>query len=325
MIKPIIENYLDPAWIQRALRADVAKGLTLSPKELPPKWFYDDRGSDLFDQITRLPDYYPTRREREILIREMDVIAECSGADTVVELGSGTSEKTRIVLDALAAVDRLARYVPFDNSEAPLLQAANTLAQHYEGLEVHGVVGDFEHHLEHIPAGGCRMFVMLGGTIGNFLPTARQKFLAAVSDTMQTGDALLMGFDLIKDHDRLLAAYNDPSGVTADFNRNMLSVINQRLDADFVLEQFEHEAVFNDDEECIEMWLRAAKAQQVTIKELNMQVDFAVGESMRTEVSVKFRPENIGTQLGEVGLSVEKLWTDTQGDFALSLSRRLER
>ncbi|MXW42724.1 MAG: L-histidine N(alpha)-methyltransferase [Acidimicrobiia bacterium] len=324
MIQPVIDNHLDSAWIQRTLRADVAEGLLLSPKELPSKWFYDDRGSELFAQITRLPEYYPTRREREILQREMDVIAKRSGAETVVELGSGTSEKTRIVLDALVAIGRLGCYVPFDTSEAPLLYAANMLAQAYQGLTVHGVVGDFEHHLGYIPDGGCRLFVMLGGTIGNFLPPARKKFLAKVADAMHPGDSLLMGFDLLKDHDKLVAAYDDPEGVTAAFNRNVLAVINHRLDADFVLEQFAHEAFFNFDEECIEMWLRATQYQQVTIKDLDMEVEFIDGERMRTEVSAKFRPENIAPELAEVGLATEQLWTDSLGDFALSLSRRVQ-
>ena len=321
MIEPVIDIHLDPAWIDRAIRDDVAEGLASQPKELPPKWFYDDRGSDLFDQITRLPDYYPTRREREILEREVDVIAERSGADTVVELGSGTSEKTRIVLDALAGTGWLRRYVPFDNSEATLRTAAAELAQAYEGLAVHGVVGDFEHHLGHIPGGGCRLMMLLGGTIGNFPPAPRKDFLAAVADTMVPGDTFLLGFDLVKDRDRLIAAYDDPGGVTAAFNRNVLSVINRRLDADFDLEQFEHEARFDGEEEWIEMWLRSRRPQRVTIGALGMAVDFARDERMRTEISAKFRPENIGPELASVGLAMERLWTDARGDYALTLSR----
>ena len=206
MIEPVVDIHLDPSWIDQALRTDVAEGLASQPKELPPKWFYDDRGSELFDQITRLPGYYPTRREREILEREVDVIAERSGADTVVELGSGTSEKTRIVLDALVTTRRLRRYVPFDNSEATLRAAAADLAAAYEGLTVHGVVGDFEHHLGHIPDGGCRLMMLLGGTIGNFPPAPRKDFLAGVADAMVPGDTFLLGFDLVKDKDRLIAA-----------------------------------------------------------------------------------------------------------------------
>ena len=321
MIEPVIDIHLDPAWIDRAIRDDVAEGLVAQPKELPPKWFYDDRGSELFDQITRLPDYYPTRREREILEREVDVIAERSGADTVVELGSGTSEKTRIVLDALAATGRLRRYVPFDSSEATLRAAATELAEAYEGLAVHGVVGDFEHHLGHIPGGGCRLLMLLGGTIGNFPPAPRKAFLAAVADTMAPGDTFLLGFDLVKDHDRLIAAYDDAGGVTAAFNRNVLSVINRRLDADFDLDQFEHEARFDADEEWIEMWLRSRRPQQVTIAGLGLTVAFARDERMRTEISAKFRPENIGPELAAVGLAMERLWIDGRGDYALTLSR----
>ena len=321
MIEPVIDIHLDPAWIDRAIRDDVAEGLAAQPKELPPKWFYDDRGSELFDEITRLPDYYPTRREREILEREVDVIAERSGADTVVELGSGTSEKTRIVLDALAATGRLRRYVPFDSSEATLRAAAAELAEAYDGLAVHGVVGDFEHHLGHIPGGGCRLLMLLGGTIGNFPPAPRKAFLAAVADTMAPGDTFLLGFDLVKDHDRLIAAYDDAGGVTAAFNRNVLSVINRRLDADFDLDQFEHEARFDADEEWIEMWLRSRRPQQVTIAGLGLTVEFARDERMRTEISAKFRPENIGPELAAVGLAMERLWTDGRGDYALTLSR----
>ena len=321
MVEPVVEIHLDRAWIDQALRADVAQGLVSQPKELPPKWFYDDRGSELFDQITRLPDYYPTRREREILEREMEVIAERSGADTVVELGSGTSEKTRIVLDALRATGRLRRYVPFDNSEATLRNAAAELAAAYEGLAVHGVVGDFEHHLGHIPDGGCRLVMLLGGTIGNFPPASRKDFLAAVANAMAPGDTFLLGFDLVKDLDRLIAAYDDPEGVTAAFNRNVLSVINNRLGADFDLGQFEHEARFNAEEEWVEMWLRSRCAQRVTINGLGMTVDFAQGERVRTEVSAKFRSENIGPELAGVGLTMERLSTDAQDDYALTLSR----
>ena len=321
MIEPVVDIHLDRAWIDQALREDVAQGLTNQPKELPPKWFYDDRGSELFDQITRLPEYYPTRREREILEREVDVIAERSGADTVVELGSGTSEKTRIVLDALAATGWLRRYVPFDNSEATLRTAAAELAAAYKGLAVHGVVGDFEHHLSHIPDGGCRLMMLLGGTIGNFPPAARKDFLAAVADAMVPGDTFLLGFDLVKEHDRLIAAYDDPDGVTAEFNRNVLSVINRRLDADFDLDQFEHEARFDSDEEWIEMWLRSCRPQRVTIGGLDMTVDFDRDERMRTEISAKFRPENIGPELASVGLAMERLWTDAREDYALTLSR----
>ena len=321
MIEPVVDIHLDRAWIDQALREDVSQGLTNQPKELPPKWFYDDRGSKLFDQITRLPDYYPTRREREILEREVDVIAERSGADTVVELGSGTSEKTRIVLDALAATGWLRRYVPFDNSEATLRTAAAELAEAYEGLAVHGVVGDFEHHLSHIPEGGCRLMMLLGGTIGNFPPAARKDFLAAVADAMVPGDTFLLGFDLVKEHDRLIAAYDDPDGVTAEFNRNVLSVINRRLDADFDLDQFEHEARFDSDEEWVEMWLRSCRPQRVTVGGLGMTVDFDRDERMRTEISAKFRPENIGPELASVGLAMERLWTDAREDYALTLSR----
>ena len=332
----VIANWLEAGWADRELRADVSVGLSSSPKELPPKWFYDDRGSEFFDQITRLDEYYPTRREREILEREAHAIVAASGADCLVELGSGTSTKTRILLDAFAAVGQLGRYVPFDNSEATLRNAASELAEAYPGLRVHGVVGDFEHHLRHLPLEESErlgdpsprppaMVMLLGGTIGNFAPAHRPAFLDAVAASMQTGDTFLLGTDLVKDSDRLVAAYDDPAGVTAQFNLNVLSVLNRRLGADFDLDAFKHEAVFDAANEWIEMRLCATRDQRVHIPALEMAVDFAAGERMRTEISAKFRPEGVRAELGAAGLVTQRMWTDAAGDYALTLARRVRR
>ncbi len=331
---PMIDNWLDAGWSDRELRADVSVGLSSNPKELPPKWFYDDRGSELFDEITRLDEYYPTRREREILEREAGAIAAAAGADCIAELGSGTSTKTRILLDAFAAAGQLRRYVPFDNSAATLYTAAGEVAAAYPGLAVHGVVGDFEHHLGNLPLDDAdapfgapprepAMVMLLGGTIGNFSPARRPAFLDAVASAMRVGDTFLLGTDLVKDVDRLVAAYDDAAGVTARFNLNVLSVLNRRLGADFDLDAFTHEAVFDADNEWIEMRLRSLRTQTVHIPALEMTVDFAAGERMRTEISAKFRPERVRSELGAAGLVVQRMWTDADGDYALTLARRV--
>ncbi|MEA2704675.1 MAG: L-histidine Nalpha-methyltransferase, partial [Actinomycetota bacterium] len=253
-----IDVHLAPDALRSALRADVAEGLTASPKELPPKWFYDERGSELFDEITRLPEYYPTRRERAILEQRAPEIAALSGADTLVELGSGTSEKTRLLLDACVAGGAgLRRFIPFDVSEATLRQAATAVAAEYPTVAVHAVCGDFDHHLGTIPGGGRRLVAFLGGTIGNLDPKPRAEFLAALSANLAPGDALLLGTDLVKDPGRLVAAYDDAAGVTAAFNRNVLRVVNRELSADFDPDSFAHVALWDPANEWIEMRLRA--------------------------------------------------------------------
>ena len=317
---PVIDVHLDQAEMLPALRADVSEGLTATPKVLPPKWFYDERGSDLFDQITRLEEYYPTEAEREILRDRASEIAVACGADTVVELGSGTSDKTRVLLDAMWASGQLRRYVPFDVSEATLREAAAMIAARYSGLVVHGVVGDFERHLDEIPSGGRRLFVLLGGTIGNFEPLERKSFLAGIASSMAPGDTFLLGTDLLKDRERLVNAYDDAAGVTAEFNRNVLSVINRELDADFDLERFDHVALFDDDAEWIEMRLRSSVDQTVRVGGLDLDVEFAEGEEMRTEISAKFNPSGVAAELGGVGLEVVDRWTDEAGDFGLTLA-----
>ena len=315
-----LDVHIHPDDFAAALRADVLAGLTATPKTLPPKWFYDDRGSELFDAITRLPEYYPTERERSILRARAASIAAHSHADTIVELGSGTSDKTTVLLDAFTATGQLEHFVPFDVSEATLRDAAERLAARYPGIDVRGVVGDFERHLRFIPRVGRRMIAFLGGTIGNFEPHARQAFLTALAATMAPGDTFLLGTDLVKDRQRLVRAYDDSAGVTAEFNRNVLRVLNHELDADFVPERFRHRAVWDDDNEWIEMHLVAAEEHVVHIGALDLEVAFVAGESIRTEISAKFRRAGVEAELSAAGLELVDWYTDPAGDFALSLS-----
>lgn len=315
-----IANHLAADAARSALREDVRNGLGQQPKSLPPKWFYDDVGSDLFDRITRLPEYYPTRAEAEILRAHSAEVAQLSGADTLVELGSGTSEKTRMLLDALQEVGALRRFIPFDVDAGVLETAGEAIARAYPGVRVDGVCGDFEHHLAQIPDGGRRLFVFLGSTIGNLTPGPRAEFLADLAAVMHDGDGLLLGTDLVKDTGRLVRAYDDAAGVTAAFNRNVLAVVNRELDGDFDLDEFAHVARWNSAEQRIEMWLRAGRAQHVVIGELDLAVDFAAGEEMLTEVSCKFRPEQVADELAAAGLRLRRWWTDAAGDFGLSLA-----
>ncbi len=315
-----LSNYLAADSAARALRRDVAEGLMSTPKTLPPKWFYDSVGSELFDQITRLPEYYPTRAEAQILAERAAEVVAAAGADTLVELGSGTSEKTRLLLEAMRAGDALRRFVPFDVDAGVLKAAADGLARHYPQLEIDAVCGDFEEHLGKIPGGGRRLFVFLGSTIGNLTPGPRAEFLSALADTMQPGDSLLLGTDLVKDVDRLVRAYDDGAGVTARFNRNVLSVVNRELDADFDPAGFAHVARWNAGEERIEMRLRAVGPQRVHIGALDLDVDFTAGEELLTEVSCKFRSSRVADELAGAGLRRTHWWTDQAGDFGLSLS-----
>ena len=315
-----LDNYLAADAADAALRRDVRDGLTRQPKTLPPKWFYDAVGSDLFDQITRLPEYYPTRAEAQILAARAGEIATASGADTLVELGSGTSEKTRALLDALREQGSLRRFIPFDVDPSVLQLAGPAIQQEYPGVEINAVCGDFEEHLGKIPAVGRRLVAFLGSTLGNLTPGPRAEFLASVSEMMQPGDTLLLGTDLVKDVDRLVRAYDDSAGVTAQFNRNVLTVVNRELGADFDVPAYEHVAKWNADEERIEMWLRSTRPQRVHIAALNLDVDFADGEEMLTEVSCKFRRSGVDAELAAAGLERTHWWTDEAGDFGLSLS-----
>jgi L-histidine Nalpha-methyltransferase len=313
-------NHLAADSAYQALRRDVLGGLAASPKSLPPKWFYDSVGSELFDQITRLPEYYPTRAEAEILRARSAEIASVTGADTLVELGSGTSEKTRTLLQALDDGGTLRRFVPFDVDASMLSAAATAIQREYPDIEIAAVCGDFEEHLSEIPDGGRRLFVFLGSTIGNLTADPRAEFLAALAAVLRPGDSLLLGTDLVKDTGRLVAAYDDAAGVTAQFNRNVLAVINRELDADFDVDAYRHVARWNADDERMEMWLRAESAQRVRIAALDLTVEFAAGEEILTEVSCKFRADAVADELARAGLRPTRWWTDDAGDFGLSLA-----
>jgi L-histidine N-alpha-methyltransferase len=309
-------SYLD------TLRADVRAGLTSVPKSLPPKYFYDARGSELFDDITRLPEYYLTRAETAILTRHATDIASLSGCESLVELGSGTSAKTRLLLRALADAGTLREFVPFDVDPTVLAEAAKALSAEYPDIQVKPVVGDFEQDLGGVPAGHRRMLAFLGSTIGNLDPAARASFLRRVAGALSPDDTFLLGTDLVKDPARLHRAYDDAAGVTAEFNRNVLVVINRELGADFAVDAFEHVAVWDARHEWIEMRLRSLRRQRVTVADLDLSVSFAAGEEMRTEISAKFRRAGIEAELAEAGLDLVRFWTDPDGAFALSLSRR---
>ncbi len=312
--------HLDPSALAAQMAVDVRAGLTSSPKTLPPKYFYDARGSELFDEITRLSEYYPTRAERAILGAEVDEISRLSSAETLVELGSGTSEKTRLLLKALTSAGTLRTFVPFDVDPAVLGEASASVAVEFPDLQVRPVVGDFGLHLAELPRSSRRMVAFLGSTIGNLDPGQRAAFLGDLRATMSEGDTFLLGTDLVKDPDRLVAAYDDSAGVTARFNKNVLSVLNRELGADFDLAAFEHRAVWDADREWIEMRLESTVSQQVRVDALDLEVSFAAGEQIRTEISAKFRREGVAEELAAAGLRLSHWWTDPAGDFALSLS-----
>ncbi|MCL4129731.1 UNVERIFIED_CONTAM: hypothetical protein GTU68_013460, partial [Idotea baltica] len=319
--RKIVDVHLGSDDVDKALRVDVEAGLTAVPKELPPKWFYDERGSELFDQITRLEEYYPTEAEREILTDNASKIIAATKAQTIIELGSGTSDKTKAILDAALLDGTIERFVPFDVSEAFLRSSVDSLAERYPGLQIHGVVGDFDHHLPYLPSGDRQLLMFLGGTLGNYRPTERKALLSAIAERQQTGDFVLVGIDLVKDVGRLERAYDDAQGVTAAFNKNVLEVVNQRLDANFDIDRFDHVARFDTENEWIEMLLRSTSDQQVRIEALELDVEFAAGELMRTEVSSKFRRRGFEAELAAVGLTPVMWLTDSAGDFAVSISQ----
>jgi L-histidine Nalpha-methyltransferase len=318
-----LDRRLPPGFLTEALRADALSGLTSEPKSLPPKWFYDAQGSALFEKITELPEYYPTRAEREILHATAAEIAGRTRARTLVELGSGSSEKTRLLLDALRAAGTLRCYVPVDVSEPALVAAGDALSGEYPGLEVRAVVSDFEERLG-FPAEGDapapRLVAFLGSTIGNMLPGQRAGFLARVRAGLRAGDSFLLGTDLVKDPAVLVAAYDDDSGVTAEFNKNVLAVLNTGLGADFDRDAFEHVAAWDADAEWIEMRLRSLGDQMVHLPAVGLTVSFADGEEMRTEVSAKFRRSGVEAELAGAGFEMQSWWTDSAAQFGLSLS-----
>jgi L-histidine N-alpha-methyltransferase len=320
----LVESYVGPS-DERSLADDVLDGLTRPFKELPPKHFYDAVGAELFDQICELPEYYPTRAERAILDARSTEIVAATGAAELIELGSGTAAKTRLLLRAMAEAGTLRRFVPVDVTESMVLTCADELVDEFPGLRVHGIVGDFERHLRHIPApaDGPRVVAFLGGTIGNFIPGSRRRFLRSVAKLLRPGvDHLLLGTDLVKDPAILEAAYDDSAGITAQFNRNVLHVVNRELDADFDVDAFDHVAFFDREREWIEMRLRAQRRMDVHVRKIGLKVAFAPREELRTEISAKFTVDRLRGDLAAAGLELREVLTDPDDLFALSLSAR---
>jgi L-histidine Nalpha-methyltransferase len=315
-----IDVRLTPQERRAMLLEDARSGLTSHPRTMSPVWFYDERGSNLFDEITRLAEYYPTRAERELLERHGNEIAAAAGADVLVELGSGTSEKTRILLQAMAAEDEVRHYVPLDVDEVTLRVAADRLAELYPDLTVHGVVGDFRHHLYDLPGGGRRLVAFLGGTIGNLAPDDRSRFLFDLDAALLHEDRFLLGVDLVKDVDRLVAAYDDPGGVTAEFNRNAIRVLAREFGGEVDEQLFDHVALWNADESWMEMRLRARQPVTIDLPGLDLTVHFEEGEDVRTEISAKFTAEGITEELYDAGLIVECSWQHELG-YLLLLAR----
>jgi L-histidine N-alpha-methyltransferase len=320
-----IESWLSESE-DRSLANDVLDGLTRPFKEMPPKHFYDARGSELFERICELPEYYPTRTERAILEAQADAIVEGTGAGELIELGSGSADKARILLSAMERAGTLRRYVPFDVSESTVHEAARQLVEEYDGLRIHGVIGDFQRHLERVPPadGAPRIVALLGGTIGNFPPGTRRGLLRQIGSILDPGDRLLLGTDLVKDPAVIEAAYDDAEGVTAEFNRNVLHVINRELGADFMPDAFDHVAFFDRRHDWVEMRLRARRPCSVLIADLGLRVEFAAGEELRTEISAKFTRARVQQDFRAAGLRLDGWFTDPDGLFALSLAARAD-
>jgi L-histidine N-alpha-methyltransferase len=316
-----IEDFLPDGGYLAGLAEDVREGLSSPFKELPPKYFYDERGSELFEQITELPEYYPTRTERAILHSHAEEIVTAARPTTLIELGSGAASKTRVILDAIAATGRLETYVPVDISEEITRRVAEELVAEYDGLRVHGIVCDYETHLERVPREEGALIAFLGGTIGNFRPGPRRSFLARIATLMYPEDRFLLGTDLVKDVSVLEAAYNDSAGVTAEFNKNVLHVLNRELDANFVPDDFEHVAFFDTENEWIDIRLRSLTEQFIDLRGLDMRTHFARNEEMRTEISTKFTRERLETSYADAGLEIVEWWTDPDELYALSLAR----
>ena len=317
-----VDVLLDHSDWRSALHDATFWGLRSTPKHVPAIWLYDETGSRIFEEITRLPEYYPTRREREILERRAPEIARLTHADTLVELGSGTSEKTRLLLDALGADGSLRRFAPLDVSEEVLVDSAYAVADEYPAVEVHAVVADFERHLEAIPEGRGRIVAFLGSTIGNLVPETRSRFLSSVASVLHEGDALLLGLDLVKEPARIEAAYNDAAGLSEAFQRNALQHLDRELGSAFARAPFEYRATWNPAHEWVDIGFRSERAHVVRVPQLGIDVAFAEGEPLRVEVSTKFRREGVEAELAEAGLALAEWWTDDAGDFAVGLVAR---
>lgn len=317
-----IERCLGPTH-RNNLATDVVDGLSRAQKSLPSKYFYDQRGSEIFDAICDLPEYYVTRADTRLLIEHADALIELAQPTDIIELGSGAARKSRIILDACVRAGRTVRYVPMDVSEAHLRQTAQTLQREYPGLPIHGIAGDYDRHLDRIPDGERRLVLFLGSTIGNFPPVEAERFVQRIAERLAPGDTILIGMDLVKPVDVLHAAYNDSAGLTAEFNRNVLRVVNRDLGAEFVPEDFEHVAFFNQEASQIEMHLRASRDHSVRIRDLGLDVPFAAGETIHTEISRKFRRADAELLYGAAGCRLERWWTDADGYFAEAVGLKM--
>jgi len=316
-----VDVHLPPGGPLSGMAADVRIGLTKPFKELSPRYFYDERGSELFERITEVEEYYPTRAERAILENDSAAIVKAAGNPaTLIELGSGSAAKTRVLLDAMRDAGGLEAYAPVDISEEITRDTAAKVADEY-GVKVHGLVCDFERDLERMPLAGPRVIALLGGTIGNFEPQQRASFLARVANLLGPEDHFLLGTDLIKDRETIEAAYDDSQGVTAEFNLNVLAVLNQTLGADFDLEAFEHSAFWDDENLFVDIRLRSLRRQLVEISALDLTVPFERGEEMRTEISTKFARQGLEGIYAEARLEMAGWWTDPEDLFGLSLAR----
>lgn len=313
-------DHLPVDFTAASLRSDVLNGLIATRKSLPPKWFYDKAGSALFEEITRLPEYYPTRAERAILEQSAAEVVALADCKVLVELGSGSSEKTRLLLEALPANG--SAYVALDVSEAALREACAAVADDFPRLSVKAVRADFEHQLPTVLTSGApegRMVAFLGGTIGNLAPEQRRAFLGTLRAGLSAGDSFLLGADLVKSPEILIPAYNDAANVTAAFNLNVLEVLNRRLAADFDRQDFEHRAIWDPQNDWIEMRLRAVRAVRVRIAELDVELELAAGEEIRTEISAKFTKPRLEAEFSAAGFAASGWWTDPDGLFSLSL------
>lgn len=322
MKTPTLEVYLTPAESVDALRAEAREGLSATPKWLSPKWFYDARGSELFEEITALPEYYPTRTERGLLTQYADEIAALTEPEILIELGSGSSEKTRLLLDSMTARGTLRTYVPQDVSVTALEGAAQQVGAEFPGIDVLGVVSDFTGSLHHLPGGGRRAVAFLGGTLGNLVPAERAEFLSGIAAVLAPGENLILGVGLVIDPAVLVPAYDDAAGVTAQFNLNVLAVLNKQLGANFPLEDFRHVALWDAENQWIEMRLEALRELSVHIDDLDLEITFAAGEQLRTEISAKFTEDGIAAELASAGFGVRKVWTDQDQRFALLCAQR---
>jgi L-histidine N-alpha-methyltransferase len=317
-----LDRRLPPDFLVNALRADAREGLTASPKYIPSKWLYDSKGSEIYEKITQLPEYYPFRVEGGILEAVADEIAAATQASSIIEFGSGSADKTDILLRALRRAGTLQAYTSIDISESALLAAGSRLTGEYPGLSVRAVLADFETQAETLAPNGSpapRLVLFLGGSIGQLKAAERAEFLRIVRGALRQGDMLLLGVDLVKDPAKLIAAYNDSAGVSAQFSKNLLRVLNTHVGADFELDNFDHVVTWHGEAECVAMWLQSRISQVVRLSEIDLSVDFAAGERIQMSISAKFRRDGIRTELERAGFSLRHWWTDPDGQYALTL------